>query len=292
MSNPIIYKGMTATQLTEAYDDYRTIPDFDLLLQQNRERAQAIKARLNPIQNLPYGSEPIQKLDIYAPDNAKNVPVLISIHGGGWTMGSKNPWAISAETLMSNGILSVPIDYGLAPQYRMKEIIGHVRQAVAWVYENIAQYGGDPNRIYIQGMSAGAHLAATTLMPGWHKHFGLPARIVKGLIAMSGIYDLCTLAYAPQADSQKALQMTLEESHRDSPLYHLPGHPVPAVIAYGEKEPLILYRFEANSYAQELQKAGCDVSLIEVPSANHFDMINGLANPGNMFKAVMNMFKK
>lgn len=288
--DPIVYKGMTVNQLTEAYDDYKAIPNFDVLLHENRERAQTVKARLNPIHNVAYGTEIIQKLDIYAPKNAEKMPVLISIHGGGWTMGSKNTWAIPAEILMSKGIISVPIDHGLAPQYRMEDIIAHVRHAVAWAYKNIAQYGGDPNRLYIYGMSAGAHLASTTLMPSWHKHFGLPEDVIKGLIALSGIYDLCTLVHAPQADSQKALHMTLEEARRDSPFYHLPKHSIPAIIAHGEKEPLILYHLEANNYAQELQKAGCDVSLIEVPDANHFDMINELANTeGKVFKAVMKM---
>jgi arylformamidase len=287
---PIVYKGMTVNQLTDAYDDYKAIPNLDALLQENRERAQIVKARLSPIQDIAYGTEAIQKLDIYAPKNAKKMPVLISIHGGGWTMGSKNPWAIPAEILMSKDIISVSIDYGLAPQYRMEDIIAHVRYAVAWVYKNIAQYGGDPNRLYIYGMSAGAHLASTALMLNWHKDFGLPEDVIKGLISLSGIYDLCTLVYAPQADSQKALQMTLEESRRDSPLYHLPKHSIPAIIAYGEKEPLILYHLEANNYAQVLQKAGCHVSLIEVPDANHFDMINELANTeGRVFKAVMQM---
>ena len=112
----------------------------------------------------------------------------------------------------------------------------------------------------------------------------------KGLVALSGIYDLCTLVHAPQADSQKALQMTLEESWHYSPLYHLPKHSIPVIIAYGEKEPLILYHIEARNYAQELQKIGCNLSLIEVPDANHFDMINELANTeGKVFKAVMKM---
>ncbi len=288
--DPIVYNGMTASQLTEAYNDYKMIPHFDLLLQENRERAQTVKARLNPIQNVAYGTEIIQKLDIYAPKNAKNMPVLISIHGGGWTMGSKNPWAIPAEILISKGIISVSIDYGLAPQYRMKDIITHVRDAVAWVYKNSARYGGDPNRLYIHGVSAGAHLASTTLMPSWHKDFDVPEDVIKGLVAMSGIYDLCTLVHAPQTDSQKALQMTPEEAQRDSPFYHPPQHSIPSIIAYGEKEPVILYHLEANHYAQELLKVGCHVSLIEVPDANHFDMINALTNTeGKVFKAVMRM---
>jgi arylformamidase len=288
--DPIVYKGMTVKQLTDAYDVYTAIPHFDALLQQNRERAQVIKGKLNPIQDVAYGSETIQKLDIYAPKNIKKAPVIIYLHGGGWTVGSKNPWAISAEALMSQGVLSVSVDYGLAPQYRMADIITHVRQAIAWVYNNIEQYGGDPSRLYIYGASAGAHLASTAVMPSWHKGFGLPEDVIKGLIAMSGIYDLCSLVHAPEAEIQKAFQMTLEESRRDSPFYHPPKHAIPAIVAYGEKEPLILYHFEASNYARELDKAGCSVSLIEVPGANHFDVINELANfDGDLFKAVMKM---
>ncbi len=288
--NLIVYKGMTVNQLTEAYDDYATIPNLSVLLQENRERALAVKARLDPIQDIAYGPENIQKLDIYVPKNAKNVPVIISIHGGAWTVGSKNSCAIPAETLISMGVLFISIDYGLAPQYRMENIMAHVRQAIAWVYKNIAQYGGDPNRLYIYGMSAGAHLAGTTLMPNWHKDFDLPEDVIKGLIALSGIYDICTLVYASQAGAQKALQMTGEEARRTSPLYHLPKHCIPSIIAYGEKEPLILFRFEAYQYALELQKAGCTVSLIEVPHANHFDMINELSNiQGKVFQSVMKM---
>src|SRR6185437_15756296 len=92
--NPIVYKGMTVNQLKNAYDDYTAIPSFGALLKENRERAELVKSRLNPIQDIAYGPEQIQKLDIYTPKNAKKTPVLISIHGGGWILGSKNPWAI------------------------------------------------------------------------------------------------------------------------------------------------------------------------------------------------------
>ena len=288
--DPIVYKGMTVTQLTDAYNDYKSIPDLDALLQENREHAQIVRTRLNPIQDIAYGNEIIQKLDIYAPKNANNLPVLISIHGGGWTRGSKNTWSIPAESLTPMGIISVSVDYGLAPQYRMKDIIAHIRQAIAWVYKNITQYGGDPNRLYIYGMSAGAHLASTAIMPGWHKDFDLRENVIKGLVALSGIYDLCTLVHAPEASIQQALQMTGDESRNESPFYHLPKQSIPVIIAFGEKEPLILYQLEAHNYAKELQKADCNVSLIEVPGANHFDMINELADiEGNVFKAVMKM---
>ena len=288
-TDPIVYRGMTANQISEGYDDNLTIPNFTSLLQENRERAKVLKDKLNPVQDVAYGKESIQKLDIYAPKDAKELPVLIDIHGGGWTAGSKNPRAIPAEAIMSQGVIWVPIDYGLAPEYGMEDMISHVRSAIGWIYKNIAQYGGDPARLYISGQSSGGHLAATTLMPNWHEAFGVPDNVIKGIIALSGIYDLDGLIFSSKNETQQTLQLTTEEARRFSPFYHLPKKSISSIIAYGDKEPL-LYAREAKGYAEELENTGHKVSLIEVPDANHFDMINTLAiSDGHLFKAVMKM---
>ena len=92
----VLYKGMTEKQLQEAYNLLPTIPNARDWLQENRQRAHNIKNKLSPICNISYGKEAIQKLDIYAPKSCKNAPVLIDIHGGGWSQGSKNASSISA----------------------------------------------------------------------------------------------------------------------------------------------------------------------------------------------------
>lgn len=287
--NPLVYRGMTASQAAEAYDDELTIPDLALLLQENRERAKVVKDRLNPICDVAYGNESCQKLDIYVPKHAKELPVLIDVHGGGWIAGSKNPRAIPAEAIMSQGIIWVTIDYGLSPGYRMEDIISHVRKATAWIYKNIRQYGGNPNRLYISGQSSGAHLAATTIMPGWHKNFDVSEDVIKGLIALSGIYDLDGIIYSSKTSIQEILQLSLIESRRYSPFYHLPNRSIPTILAYGDKEPLA-YTVETKDYADALRNTDCNVSLLVVPDANHFDMINALAHiEGNLFKSAISM---
>lgn len=292
LPDPIVYKGMTAHQLAELYDDTISIPDLHMILQKNRELAKSIKEKLNPIHDIAYGSEAIQKLDIYAPKHANNSPVLIDIHGGGWVAGSKNARSIPAEAITSQGVIWVPIDYGLAPEYRIGDMIDHVRLALAWIYHHINQYGGDHNQIYISGQSAGAHLAATALMPSWHKGFGVPQECIKGLIALSGIYDFASLIHSDQTDMKEILKLTLEEAKRFSPFCHLPKNSLPTIIAYGSKEPYGYMR-EAKDYAKELTNAGCDVSLIVIPDANHFDMINEIGNSrGILFNRIMKMIFK
>ena len=94
------------------------------------------------------------------------------------------------------GVLWVPIDYGLAPDYTIDQIVEHTRAAVAWVYRNITAYGGDPENIYVSGNSAGGHLTGALLMPGWHQTHGLSEQVIKGACAMSGVFDLQALVHA------------------------------------------------------------------------------------------------
>lgn len=286
--DPVVYRGMTAKQLAEAYDVFLTIPDPMGWLEANRVRAQLVEAKLKPIKDLSYGEAPIQKLDIYAPADAKNAPVLVDIHGGGWSAGSKNPSALQAQAVNAAGGIWVPIDYGLAPEYSMDQIIDHVRLAISWIYRNIVQYGGDPHQLFIFGYSAGAHLAGTTLMPSWHHEYGIPENAIKGAVLTSGIFDLEGYVHA-QTGPQEALKMTLKDAWRASPVHHLPEHPLPIIMGYGGDE-LEEFIVESQSYAKALKKAGCDVILIEVPAAHHFDMINELANTqGQLFKAMKEM---
>ena len=286
MSQDVVYKGMTPKELDDAYNVFNSISDPLGWLEANRKRAAEVTERLKPVKDVSYGPEPLQKLDIYAPSGVKDAPVIIEIHGGGWVSGSKEPRSICAEPLMKEGILWVPIDYGLAPNYSIHDIIDHTRKAIGWVHEHIAAYGGSPEKLYVFGNSAGGHLAATTLMPGWEK-----ADCIKGAICLSGVYDMRAMFYA-DGDIQKALKMSLEDAKATSPLLHLPARKVPVVIAYGEKEPPV-YHYESTTYANALKDIGLDTTLIEVPEANHFSIINELAHTdGQLYRAVLDLLQR
>lgn len=286
-SDAILYKGMTRAQIEAIYDDALSIPNFYELLQENREKAKLIKDELKPVSDVSYGNEEIQKLDIYAPHHAKDFPVLIDIHGGGWVAGSKNARSIPAKTLLSKGLIWVPIDYGLAPRYSMKNIIEHVRAALSWVHHHIQKYGGDPNRIYVTGQSAGAHLAATMLMSGWHQSFSLPEDLIKGFILLSGVYDLNSMLYLPEIEPQSLLQLSFEEAALFSPFHNLLEKNIPVVIAYGDQEPFAYCR-EALEYHELLKQKSFSTHLISIPNANHVHTMNEIANiNGEVFKLMM-----
>jgi acetyl esterase/lipase len=123
--------------------------------------ATAVQAS-NLTQNIPYTDKADQRqvLDIYSPADAKNCPVIFWIHGGGWVTGDKKEVEEKPRAFTEHGFVFVSTNYRLLPQVEMGTLIQDVAKAVGWVHKNIARYGGDPNRIFVMGHSAGAQLSA------------------------------------------------------------------------------------------------------------------------------------
>ncbi len=285
------YRGMSEELVTKAYSVMDTIPDSLGWLAKNRARSFELANKLQPHKDIPYGSEECQRLDIYLPKEASNAPVLIDIHGGGWCTGSKNARAIPAKTVTEHGAIWVTIDYGFAPTYTIDQIIDHVRTAISWVYKNINRYGGDQERMFITGNSAGAHLAATALMTGWHEAYRVPQDVIQGAFCISGVYDMESMMYAG-IESREILKLTLQGAKRVSPLYHLPNKSDrPIVLIYGQKEPFG-YQLEANVYAEALQAAGNKVEVVEVKGKDHFTIMNEFEDADSaLFKAFIKAIK-
>jgi len=99
-------------------------------------------------------------LDIYSPNDAKNLPVVFWIHGGGWEQGDKSSAKLKPQWFMDKGFVFVSTNYRLLPEVDMGTLIRDCAKSFAWVQKNIAQHGGDPKRVFVGGHSAGAQLAA------------------------------------------------------------------------------------------------------------------------------------
>lgn len=294
VTGEIVYQSYTAEQLTAQMAVHTTVENLGGYMAESAALAKAALDQVSGQFDIAYGADDVQKLDIYAPDGADKAPVLIDIHGGGWTQGTKETRSLPAPAINKRGIIWVPIDYGLAPDYTMSGIVDHVRSAVAWVYKNISQYGGDPDRLFVSGNSAGGHLTGTTVMPGWHGKFGIPDNAVKGACAMSGVFDLEALVCAASGPND-ALKMDLDEANANAPIRHLPEAGIepsqaPAlVVAYGEPE-LDEFKRQSRSFTAAWRKAGFGVTEIQVPGAHHFAMSREFANSGGeLHAAVMEM---
>jgi acetyl esterase/lipase len=151
-------------------------------------RAQDVK------RDIPY-AEPAdarQVLDVYSPPNAKNLPVVFWIHGGGWQTGDKTSVQIKPQVFMDKGFVFVSTNYRLLPDVDMATIVRDVARSIRWVHDHIAEHGGDRQRLFIMGHSAGAQLAALVCIDDRYlKAEGLSLAMIKGCVPVDGdTYDV------------------------------------------------------------------------------------------------------
>jgi len=150
-----------------------------------------------------------------------------------------------------------------------------VRRAIAWVYQNAARFGGDPNRLYIGGQSSGGHLAEVALTTDWPGDFGLPVDIIKGGMCISGMYDLTPVRLSARnryVAFDDATVATL------SPNRHLDRLLAPLIVAYGTCETPEFQR-QSREFAAAAEAAGKKVRILIGEHYNHFELPNTLGNP-------------
>ncbi|HEV8058794.1 MAG TPA: alpha/beta hydrolase [Gemmataceae bacterium] len=149
----------------------------------SQARAQDVK------RNIPYAdpAHERQLLDVYAPPNAKNLPVVFWIHGGGWQAGDKADVQVKPQAFMDKGYVFVSTNYRLLPSVDMATLVRDVAKSIHWVHDHIAEFGGDPERLLIMGHSAGAQLAALICTDdGYSKAEGLSLASIKGCVPVDG----------------------------------------------------------------------------------------------------------
>jgi acetyl esterase/lipase len=144
--------------------------------------------------DIPYADPPHERqmLDVYSPSGAKNLPVMFWIHGGGWQAGDKSSVQLKPRIFMERGFVFVSTNYRLLPSVEMDVLIRDVAKSLGWVHKNIANYGGDPQRIFVGGHSAGAQLAALICIDDRYlKAEGVAFSVLKGCVPVDGdTYDL------------------------------------------------------------------------------------------------------
>ncbi len=142
--------------------------------------------------DLSYAALPRQKLNVYTPKEKTEElrPVIIFFYGGGWETGSKDDYRFVAEPFISNDYVVVVPDYAKYPEFKYPTFVEDGAKAVAWTYQNIKHYGGDPEKIILIGHSAGAHLAGLLATnQDYLANLKVPKEIIRGFVGISGAYD-------------------------------------------------------------------------------------------------------
>ena len=195
-----------------------------LLAVLNEAQAQAqtaapAKAKLVVKRDLPYATpaNPRQMVDVYAPEDAKNLPVVFWIHGGGWEGGDRTAIQLKPQAFVDKGFVFVSTGYRLLPEVDMATIFRDIAKSLAWVHENIAKHGGDPKRILVMGHSAGAQLAALICTDDRYlKAEGVPFLALKGCVPVDGdTYDVPAIIETAETRRRVHGQPQAKVGHRE-----------------------------------------------------------------------------
>lgn len=206
------------------------------------------------------------KLDVMYPDSGEGHPVVVWFHGGGLTGGNKQ----LPEELRDAGYVVIAPNYRLIPNVGVNECIDDAAEAVAWAFANSERLGGDPNKIFVSGHSAGGFL---TSMIGLDKsrlaRYGLDADSIAGLIPFSG--QVITHFSDRKSKGIGELTPYVDEN---APLFHVRKDSAPYIIVTGDAEQELLGRYEENLYMWRMMKltGHPDVKIYRLDGYNHGDM--------------------
>lgn len=214
-----------------------------------------------------FGSDPSQSLIVY-PAPEPGSPVLLFMHGGGWTNGYKEEMAFLAPVLNAAGYTLVSSSYRLAPRYVFPAQRDDTTLAVALTWQLAETYDYDRDAIFIGGHSAGGHLSSLLAVTfDWQTPLGLPRDVIKGCLPISGTFDFTPgngLSMRPRFLGP----VELAHEVAASPIFKLGDSAPPFFVAYGGKDfPHLMVQSE--KFAMVLRARGLTVETLEVPEATH-----------------------
>jgi len=230
--------------------------------------------------DIAYGERPRNLLDIYMPAaKPEKAPVIVFFYGGNWNSGSRADYLFAGEAFASQGFVTVIADYRLYPEVKFPDFLYDSAQAFAWARKNIASYGGDPQRMFLAGHSAGAYNAAMLAYnPDYLKGVGVELSAVKGFIGLAGPYDFLPLT----GNLTKEIFGFPDTSPATQPISFVPPKPgsrlVPALLLTAPEDRIVN---PGNSLrmAAKLRAGGGSVKELSYPELDHARMVGALAAP-------------
>ncbi|XP_015571939.1 probable isoprenylcysteine alpha-carbonyl methylesterase ICMEL1 isoform X1 [Ricinus communis] len=243
------------------------------------------------LRSIVYGDQPRNRLDLYLPKNNDGPkPVVAFITGGAWIIGYKAWGSLLGKQLSERDIIVACIDYRNFPQATMSDMVRDASQGISFVCNNIAQYGGDPNRIYLMGQSAGAHIAACSLVDQAIKEASeresttWSVSQIKAYFGLSGGYNLFNLVdyfhsrglyrsvFLSIMEGEESLQRFSPEVIVQDPNLKDAVSLLPPIILFHGTADYSIPADASKNFAETLQRVGVRAESILYEGKTHTDV--------------------
>lgn len=244
-------------------------------------------------EDISYGSLPRQKLDVYVPlQHQAKPPVVLFYYGGSWDSGEKADYKFAAEAFTSSGFIAVIPDYRVYPEVKFPGFMADPAKAAKWVKDHIQDYGGDPERIFLAGHSAGAHIAVMLALNGEYlAKEGLQPRDFRATIGLAGPYDFLPL----QSERLKKIFGPEDQRWKSQPIEFVTGSNQPMLLLVGLKDSTV-WTHNTSNLAAKIKAHGGPVQVVEYPTYGHIDMAAKLAKPlrgnGDLLKPIVDFINQ
>jgi len=270
----MLYQGYDREGLDAQYFMRARHPDWEDYFNKWDEWSNRVRDQRTCRLDVAFGDHLDETVDVFPAVEADS-PIHVFIHGGYWQAMNKKDFSYVADGFVDSGASLVVVNYTLAPNADIDEIVRQCRAALAWVWSN-SDGIGDRNRIYVSGHSAGGHLTAMMMATDWPAFGGgLPADLVKGVCAISGLFDLEAMRLCYVNDK---LQLTEEQVARQSPINVLPTRAAPLIITVGAAETREFHR-QTDDYARRCLEAGLSPDVMKPVGLNHYTVVDALGDP-------------
>jgi arylformamidase len=257
-----VYKHYNPEQLNDQYNTRLQVPDYANYFDRWERLSRQTAEHNTILKDIPYGAHPEERLDIF-PSKFHHSKTLVFIHGGYWHLLDKAMFHFLAGHFLKYNITTVLINYPLAPQSSMNEIVTSCRKALQWLHDNMIRFNGDPTELYLLGHSAGGHLASMLLIED-------EAKFVRAIISLSGLFRLEPVMLSYLNDS---IGMDRENAIKNSPVFLKPANDCPILLVTGTEE---TDEFKAQSeelYQCWKSKCSC-IEFLKVPQKNHYSILD------------------
>jgi arylformamidase len=240
-----------------------SVPDISVYLRRYvRESGSAREEHTHEL-DIAYGPLPVERLDFFSAGFA--TPLAIFFHGGYWRRLDKSDFSFLAHGLLPLGISFASVNYGLAPNTPLGEIVAQTRRALAWCRDHHTRLRIDPNRISVFGHSAGGHLAAMAAV----------AHPVRAVVSLSGLHDLEPIR---QSFVNEWLGLDARTAHALSPVHHLPASACRLFTSAGERESEDGFKTQGRALIGAWSAHTESAEYADSPDDNHFTNILRLRN--------------